>query len=397
MKPTPDEAEALAKARMRAFKIAPYFSDAIYALIPWSVPPGTLPPGVGTAVTKAGILLYDSHTILNMWDTDDLCTGYLHEAEHVYRKHAARGAKTDDPQRWNVCCDAELADDLQRMGCKMLSTDVLPRHLSAPNGLTAEQYYGLNPSLPDHAGCGSGSGNPLQGEDELDLPAVSKTREAQLEVMRESVAQAVMQSGNASASLKRYSAAALQPPIVPWEARLSALARRAVAMKRGSASSTYSQINRRQGGLGFGPGAAVIAAPVSPIPNVCLVQDTSASVGDADVAYTLSQAAPILRAAGGTVTFIACDAKVHTLRKVSSVGEIRKSLAGGGSTDFRPVFDALRKLRNRPDVLVFSTDAYGTFPAMQPSWCRVIWLLQCSFGDPGPVPWGASIIVPKRR
>ena len=407
MKPTPDEEEALAQGRMRAIRLAPYFSDAVYALIPWSAA-GLLPPGVGTAVTASGVMLYEPEVILNQWSVDDMATGTLHEAEHIYRNHAERAELLADcdHQRWNACCDAELADDLQAMGCLMLASDILPARLGQANGLTAEHYY--HESVERHAkrpqavppgrgACGSGAGNPFPGEEDIELPNLTKTRAAQLEGMRNDVSHAIQQAGTAPLSLKRYSAEKLRAPLIPWEARLAVLTRRAVAWKRGNLSSTYSQINRRQGGLGFGPGCPILSAPVSPVPNVCLVQDTSGSVSDADMAYTLAQAAPILRAAGGRVTFIACDAKVHTMRQVSSVGEIRKSMIGGGGTDFRPVFDALAKARPRPDVVVFSTDAFGVFPKVRPAWCQVIWLLQCQYAAPGAVPWGASIVVPKPR
>lgn len=407
MRPTPEEENALAQGRMRAIRLAPYFSDAVYALVPWSAA-GKLPPGVGTAVTSTGVLLYEPSVILNEWSIEDMATGYLHEAEHVYRDHAGRAPADCDRERWNVCCDAELADDLKAMGCQLLDTDILPATLGQADGRTAEHYYHDSEErhkrrpclLPRGRGaCGSGSGNPLPGEAGIELPPLPPAREVHLEAMRHDVSHAIQQAaaGTVPGALRRFSAERVRAAEIPWETKLAVLARRAVAWRRGNLSSTYSQTNRRQGGLGFGPGRPVLAAPVSPTPNVCLVQDTSGSLGKEDIAYTLTQAAPILRAAGGRVTFIAIDAKVHTLRQVSRVSEIRRSLAGGGGTDFRPAFDALAKLRNRPDVVVFSTDGYGNFPERRPSWCQVIWLLQCRFGEPNKVPWGASIVIPKAR
>jgi len=409
MKPTPAEEDALARGRMRAIRLAPYFSDAVYTLIPWSAA-GQLPPGVGMAVTRAGVLLYEPEILLNRWSTEDVATGVLHEAEHIYRDHAGRAELiTDcDHARWNVCGDAELADDLKAMGCQLLDSDILPASLGQPNGHTAEQYYHQLAALHTHrpqplprgrGACGSGSGTPFPGEADIELPQPPRAREAHLEAMRHDVSHAIQQAGfrNVPGSLLRHSAEKLRSPEIPWEAKLATLARRAVAWKRGSLSSTYAQVNRRQGGVGFGPGRPVLAAPVSPTPHVCLVQDTSGSVRDEDIAHTLAQAEVILKVAGGRVTFIACDSQVHTIRQVSRVSEIRRSLGGGGGTDFRPAFDALEKLRNRPDVVVFSTDAFGVFPERKPVWCQVIWLLQCHFAEPGRVPWGSSIVIPKRR
>ena len=50
----------------------------------------------------------------------------------------------------------------------------------------------------------------------------------------------------------------------------------------------------------------------------------------------------------------------------------KKGVGGGGGTDFRPVFEAIEKSGIIPDVLVYFTDGYGTFPDKEPSY-PVIW------------------------
>ena len=62
--------------------------------------------------------------------------------------------------------------------------------------------------------------------------------------------------------------------------------------------------------------------------------------------------------------------------------------AGGGGTDFTPVFDYIRNKRLRPEILIFFTDGDGSCPEIRPGY-PVLWLLT----DDGeaPVEWGFSI------
>ena len=56
---------------------------------------------------------------------------------------------------------------------------------------------------------------------------------------------------------------------------------------------------------------------------------------------------------------------------------------GGGGTDFRPVFDKIKKeFNNQIDCLVFFTDGYGDFPAHQPPY-QVYWVTE----NPKSVDW----------
>jgi predicted metal-dependent peptidase len=60
--------------------------------------------------------------------------------------------------------------------------------------------------------------------------------------------------------------------------------------------------------------------------------------------------------------------------------------AGGGGTDFRPVFAWLDARGLTPAVLLYFTDGLGEFPAAAPSY-PVAWLVKGS----APVPWGERI------
>jgi len=397
----------LSNARARALRKAPFLADAIYALIFW--PSSALPEGVGTGVTKDGVMLYNEEIILRQWTLDDCATAIVHEAEHIRREHHRRAhaigvadAATQD--LWGWASDAELNDDLLAMKFKILDTDIQPRHFGMPDGQLAETYFlGLQASRskpdPKPKCCGSGAGNPLPDESGPTLPA---DRQALLSSMRAAVAMAVVdhartKPGSVPASLLRDCQEQLAPPKVSWQQRLRSTAIRAARWKAGQVDLTYTRVSRRQGALGFGPGIPVVRSYVAPIPLVALVQDTSMSMTSSQIASTLSEAQAILREVA-EVVFVSCDAEVHGVSKLRSVKEMAAAMKGGGGTDFRPAFKAIEKMRPRPNIVVFATDAEGRFPDHRPSWCTVIWLLSSPWlPEPAPTPWGERIVVLRKE
>jgi predicted metal-dependent peptidase len=66
-------------------------------------------------------------------------------------------------------------------------------------------------------------------------------------------------------------------------------------------------------------------------------------------------------------------------------------VAGGGGTDFRPVFDWVAHLLGGgagPDALIYCTDGLGTFPLRAPSY-PVVWVVTAA-GKP-QFPFGMTI------
>jgi predicted metal-dependent peptidase len=64
---------------------------------------------------------------------------------------------------------------------------------------------------------------------------------------------------------------------------------------------------------------------------------------------------------------------------------------GGGGTDFRPAFKWMEENDVVPDVLLYLTDGYGTFPEEAPEY-PVIW--GDISGQPKNYPWGDVVEVP---
>jgi predicted metal-dependent peptidase len=165
-----------------------------------------------------------------------------------------------------------------------------------------------------------------------------------------------------------------------------------VQWRSGAVDYRYDGPSRRQAGLGYGNGAPILPRLRRPVPRVAIALDTSGSMGGDELSAALNETQGILRAVGAEVTFLSCDAEVHALGQIHSVADALKLVKGGGGTDFRPVFAALEKKRERPDVLVFFTDGYGPAPARAPLWCSTVWVL-VGRTVREPATWGTCIRV----
>lgn len=89
-----------------------------------------------------------------------------------------------------------------------------------------------------------------------------------------------------------------------------------------------------------------------------------------------------------------CDAKVQRvdeLEEPEDLDQLRMEIndlggaPGGGGTDFRPVFRKVEKLGLQPDMLVYLTDTYGSFPQNEPDypviWASIVKGVTVPFGD----------------
>ena len=384
-------ARSVAKSRM------PYFSRGLMSLVPRSA------PGQGTfAVTKEGIWLVD-YDIIGKMTPSEAATETLHEYFHIFFNHAERFERmvqlgqlrktAQDHDLWNRCADAELNDNIVAAGLKfskILGEPVLPENLipgqPLPDHHTAEWYLkkclearkaGKPEPQPGRC-CGSAAGNPAPGEP---APGEGGGRsEVELHVTRTAGAREIKAALGKSQGLTpevwdRTLDDLLGQSKVPWQTKLSMAGQNAVsAYQAGMSDYTYSQPSRWAGAFGDAEWTPVLPSMHSPIAQVVVVIDTSGSMTNGVLRAMVNETAAILRAlAGATITFIACDAKVHSFVQTRDLSEIRKAVKGGGGTNFTPAFDAIAEMNPQPDLIVFGTDGHGRYPTEPPPQ-KVIWL-----------------------
>ncbi len=131
--------------------------------------------------------------------------------------------------------------------------------------------------------------------------------------------------------------------------------------------------------------------------TVVIAIDTSGSVFEKTGEF-LSEANGIVQDLNPErVLVIWCDAKIGRVDDLDEPGDLldlhrriqEEDLEGGGGTKFEPVFEYLADEGIHPDMLVYLTDTYGTFPKAEPDY-KVIW---GSIVEGGRVPFGELIHV----
>jgi len=121
-----------------------------------------------------------------------------------------------------------------------------------------------------------------------------------------------------------------------------------------------------------------------------LVVDTSGSISKEILNAFASEIKEVVTMSDSTF-IMTCDAAVHEVAEVGKFDQIFDAVKfkGGGGTDFCPAFEKVCQMGLNPNLLVYFTDGYGSFPASAPDY-PVLWAFT---KDHSPAPWGESVTV----
>jgi predicted metal-dependent peptidase len=186
------------------------------------------------------------------------------------------------------------------------------------------------------------------------------------------------------AGWERWAQSVLEPT-VDWRRALTGAVREAAAWASGAVDYTYQRPSRRSTAMR----GVILPSLRQPVPRVAIVVDTSGSMADGQIAAALAEVSGVLRAVGiggNRVTVLSCDAAVHVVRAVRSIGEVQ--LAGGGGTDMRVGIEAA--LPSRPHFVIVLTDGYTPWPESPLTSTRVIAGV-IGTGAAEPPPWITTI------
>ena len=190
-------------------------------------------------------------------------------------------------------------------------------------------------------------------------------------------AQAARQAGKLSQSMMRWVDGLLAPSL-PWRALLA----RFFAVNQRDDYS-WRRPSRREGD-------ALLPRLSSEGIEVVAAIDTSGSIGDDELRQFVSELDALKGQVRARVTLLACDNHIAENAPWEfepwDTMELPAGIAGGGGTDFRPVFDWVEHENRSPNMLVYFTDAEGDFPKTPPNY-PVIWLVK----GKGAVPWGERV------
>ncbi len=334
-----------------------------------------------------------------------------HEALHCALSHFAR-RQHRVKHRWDLACDLAVNPMLVQDGLKP-PEDAL--YIEAFDGMIAEEIYPMLDDKEDmqthdqhiydqdedtehsqdsrmDGGAGQlpSDSNGQASEAELDQnagggspqpPPLTRDEGDQLAVQWQQrlagAAQQAMQAGKMGEAMARLIDHLLQPQL-PWQ---MLLARYMTAVARDDFS--YTRPSRREGD-------AIFPSLRSGQVDVIVALDSSGSITQSEMDAFMSEVDAIKGQVRARITLLACDDRIAEAApweyEVWEEFTLPDNITGGGGTDFRPVFDWVEKQGRQPDLLVYFTDADGSFPGQEANY-PVIWLVKGKH----KTPWGQRI------
>lgn len=324
-----------------------------------------------------------------------------HEALHCALGHFARRMHRNK-LHWDIASDYAVNPILKMEGLcfppgtlyepsfeGMSAEEIYPYIQDLPNesGATAEQAAqtgehaktdtadtptsGQDGKSADQASQGAHQPPPLQPQEMDDLSVQWQQRLA-------GAAQLAAQAGKLSKNMARLLNYLLQPQL-PWR---QLLARYMTSTARDDYS--YTRPSNRRGDPAIFP--SLRSAQI----NIVIAIDVSGSIGDAELGEFLSEVNAIKAQIRARVSLQACDADIAQdgpwIFEPWEEVRLPRKFNGGGGTRFEPIFAWAQQMDQCPDLLIYFTDAQGTFPHTVPHF-PVLWLVK----GKAMVPWGVRI------
>lgn len=235
-----------------------------------------------------------------------------------------------------------------------------------------------DPKQPPESGAGSGE----QAGDDTPPPPLSHDEiemlSQQWQQRMAGAAQQAEMAGRLSGTLQRLIDAQRQADL-PWR----------MVLARHLSSTARDDYDFRRPSSRRGDPALMPTLRSTQI-NLVVALDVSGSIRDEELSQYFAEINALKGQLRARVTVLACDAEIidgfPLVFDVWENLELEHEVAGGGNTDFRPVFDYVAGLDTAPDAVLYFTDALGVFPDRAPD-CAVIWLVK----GRGEVPWGERV------
>jgi len=373
-----DDRARISAARSRLILDRP-FLGALVLRLPMQATDASWCPTTATDARK----IYFNPKYLDSLSLSQIEFALAQEALHCALAHFAR-RQYRDKRRWDIACDLAvnplLIDDGLTPPPDIL---YLPDYL----GLSAEEIYPLLEDNPeeephdrhlydaepqdrnqpqrrtqDNSGCSAEAVLPPQ--------ALNPTERAQLEQKwlerLAGAAQQAAQAGRLSGTLARL-VDHLIAPALPWRNLLA----RYMSM-RSRDDFDYARPGRREG-------EAILPALRSGIINLAVAVDTSGSISTGEMSEFVNEVDALKGQVKARISLVYCDSELspdspQVFEPWESLAA-PASLAGGGGTDFSPVFQWADEMDLPPDLLIYFTDARGSFPERPPAF-PVIWLVK---------------------
>ncbi|KAA6185476.1 hypothetical protein F2Q65_08310 [Thiohalocapsa marina] len=357
-----------------------------YAINPLLVDDGlTPPPNALLMPMYKGMTAEEIYPLLD--DNDQSETLDTHAYDRDSQDRQGRGSADGNPDGSPNERDIQRRQQAERQAERQSQQDRRDPGSGPPTRSDAAADSGGRPD-PDDSPDMHAAGPDEPPPDKAPAPALAdapqpltpderETLQVQWQQRLAGAAQQAMQAGKLGGELRRMIDHLLQPQL-PWR---MLLARYMNSLSRDDYS--WSRPSRREGDY-------LMPSLRSHQLDIIVALDTSGSIHDGEMQEFIDEIDALKGQVRARVTLLPCDAALcpgAPFRFEPWEQFCRpRDLAGGGGTSFRPVFDWVEQAGQRPDLLVYFTDAEGEFPHTEPNY-PVIWLVKGKH----QVPWGQRI------
>lgn len=299
---------------------------------------------------------------------DELLGLVAHEVMHCASGHPWR-RDARDHKRWNIAADYAINSELVEAKFTLPEGGLLDPQF---NGKSAEWVFDRLPESPPSGGKdgdedgeggegegeGEGEGQPGEVRDAPAEAAADAATEADWKQAVQQAALAAQVRGNLPAAMGRFAKQAALSS-VDWRAAL-----RRFVQQTAKADYTWSMPSRRY----VARGLYLPSMRSEEVGPMVVAVDTSGSIDDVLLAQFASEIQAIAdEVKPERIEVIYCDAQVNRRETFERGDVIKLEAAGGGGTDFRPVFDAVAAMDDAPVCVVYLTDLAGSFPTEAPA------------------------------
>ena len=312
----------------------------------------------------------------------------MHELLHVVLHHCKRG-KDYNNFLFNVACDIVVNSNILKSKGMDLSSITLKKYGESmhitPRGdegynYTAEEVYEMFMSKA------SSIPNSFDSFDDHDKWSMSDKDKSEWEERMVASVAIMKESGRPQADvplgvLREYNK--LTNPQINWRVILRDF------MSKEVNDYSFTPPDRRYEGPFFMPDFNEEEDTLRL--NVLFAIDTSGSVTDEAIGAALVEVKSVINEATSIDGYIVClDAKVYEPIPISEFNIESFDARGGGGTSFKAFFDSIPdlsdKMNKKPDLIIFLTDGYDTFPSEEArDNIPVLWIIN---NDDVTPPWG---------
>jgi predicted metal-dependent peptidase len=369
---------------------------------------------MGVSIDKGRIYLYYAPEFLDELTVDELVSIMEHEVLHLVMEHVFR-CKHRQKEMWNVAADIAINQMIDNLPAKkknpktgQIEGPLSHKDYNLPENKPAEFYY--NALMKDaklvKIAIGMANGT-AGGKGQEQLPGGGKVidnhdnwnkgngnkgpSELEKEIVRQAVAEAYEEcqkrQGHLPGGLEQAIKEWMKKPEIPWQILLRQFVGRLI--KAGHKSS-WRRTSRRLGDIARGK------VPTRTV-KIGLAIDTSGSISTNDFNEFMGEIKGIQSSYKSDITVMECDAAVQKTYTLKPYSKVDTKFKGRGGTDFSPVFEEIDKKKQlTPELLVFFTDLYGSFPKTAPRY-PVLWVLCTSSGRDMQKPPFGKVLQLKRK